>query len=246
MTYISTAMFNFHLLFIGIGIAYDRLRGCGLISVVVFSLCPHRAPCRLVDSLPPWMRAEVDVAHAVLRRRSKPSSVAPTPRSFRFSRRRDHIRLADDEDAADEHGAFALGVESPSDDDEADAAAAKTAPSRPSVDDDGLASPFIVPSAGADSDADSDTAPLASSPVVPMTFKETVYLGLFFCFIWFFANYTSNAGLQYTSVSSSTILSSTSGFFTLLIGAAFGVEKLTPVKLVSVVAWCARRARTWR
>ena len=44
-----------------------------------------------------------------------------------------------------------------------------------------------------------------------------------------------NASLGYTSVSSTTILSSMSGFFTLGIGACAGVEKFTPSKLASVV-----------
>lgn len=63
---------------------------------------------------------------------------------------------------------------------------------------------------------------------------ETVKLSLAFCFLWFFANYTTNASLAYTSVASSTILSSMSGLFTLGIGAIFKVEKLSIVKVISV------------
>lgn len=64
---------------------------------------------------------------------------------------------------------------------------------------------------------------------------ETVKLSLAFCFLWFFANYTTNASLAYTSVASSTILSSMSGLFTLGIGALFGVETLTLYKIISVI-----------
>lgn len=40
---------------------------------------------------------------------------------------------------------------------------------------------------------------------------RTMKLSLTFCFLWFLANYTNNASLAYTSVTSSTILSSMSG-----------------------------------
>ena len=42
---------------------------------------------------------------------------------------------------------------------------------------------------------------------------ETIRLSLTFCILWFCANYSTNASLAYTSVGSSTILSSTSGNF---------------------------------
>ncbi|CAO3593017.1 unnamed protein product [Absidia cylindrospora] len=63
---------------------------------------------------------------------------------------------------------------------------------------------------------------------------DTIKLSFAFCILWFFANYTTNASLAYTSVGSSTILASMSGLFTLGIGAMFNVEKITVVKLVSV------------
>lgn len=55
-----------------------------------------------------------------------------------------------------------------------------------------------------------------------------------FCFLWFIANWTVNASLDYTSVASATILSSMSGFFTLAIGRVFRVETLTLVKIGAV------------
>ncbi|CAO3651510.1 unnamed protein product [Mucor fragilis] len=77
-----------------------------------------------------------------------------------------------------------------------------------------------------------DTA--TATHVEKLTTTETVKLSLAFCFLWFFANYTTNASLAYTSVASSTILSSMSGLFTLGIGAIFKVEKLSVVKVISV------------
>ncbi|CEI90940.1 Putative Solute carrier family 35 member F5 [Rhizopus microsporus] len=44
---------------------------------------------------------------------------------------------------------------------------------------------------------------------------ETIRLALTFCLLWFMANYTTNASLAYTSVTSSTILSSMSEKFEL-------------------------------
>ncbi|GAA6027488.1 hypothetical protein JCM8097_007886 [Rhodosporidiobolus ruineniae] len=69
----------------------------------------------------------------------------------------------------------------------------------------------------------------------PLTVPETAQLALLFCGLWFCANWAMNAALGYTSVSSTTILSSMSGFFTLAAGACAGVESFTVGKLLSVV-----------
>ncbi|KAF8576560.1 hypothetical protein K439DRAFT_1418863 [Ramaria rubella] len=69
----------------------------------------------------------------------------------------------------------------------------------------------------------------------PLTTIETARLASTFCFFWFIANWSVNVSLDYTSVASSTILSSTSGFFTLAIGRLFAVETLTPIKVGAVV-----------
>jgi solute carrier family 35 protein F5 len=86
----------------------------------------------------------------------------------------------------------------------------------------------------------------------PLTTKETAKLASVFCLFWFVANWSVNASLKFTSVASSTILSSTSGrlfenqydkhpthignagFFTLLVGRVFNVETLTLAKLGAV------------
>ncbi|KAM5467478.1 hypothetical protein MauCBS54593_005448 [Microsporum audouinii] len=66
-------------------------------------------------------------------------------------------------------------------------------------------------------------------------FKDTAKLSLEFCIIWFVANYFAMACLQYTSVASTTVLTSTSGVWTLIFGAAIGVERFTVRKCIGVL-----------
>ncbi|EXJ94201.1 hypothetical protein A1O1_02594 [Capronia coronata CBS 617.96] len=63
----------------------------------------------------------------------------------------------------------------------------------------------------------------------------TARLSLAFCFLWFGANYFAMACLQHTTVASTTILTSTSSFWTLLIGAFTGTEKFTWRKFCGVL-----------
>lgn len=63
----------------------------------------------------------------------------------------------------------------------------------------------------------------------------TARLSLAFCFLWFGANYFAMACLQHTTVASTTILTSTSSFWTLLIGALTGTEKFTWRKFCGVL-----------
>lgn len=65
---------------------------------------------------------------------------------------------------------------------------------------------------------------------------ETAKLSFEFCFLWFAANYFMAACLEYTTVASSTILTSTSSIWTLLIGTVWGVEHFTVRKLLGVLA----------
>lgn len=76
-----------------------------------------------------------------------------------------------------------------------------------------------------------DTAPRSQ-----LTLPETARLSLEFCLLWFLANYFVAACLEYTTVASSTILTSTSSVFTLIFGAMFGIEKFTLRKLIAVIA----------
>jgi len=79
-------------------------------------------------------------------------------------------------------------------------------------------------------------SPLSSAALPPLTITETGKLSLEFCILWYLANYFVAACLEYTTVSSSTILTSTCSVFTLLFGALFGVERFTVRKLLAVLA----------
>ncbi|GLB36260.1 putative saccharomyces cerevisiae YDL133W [Lyophyllum shimeji] len=74
----------------------------------------------------------------------------------------------------------------------------------------------------------------ATRSLPPLSARETIDLAFVFCFLWFIANWSLNAALNYTSVASATILSSTSGLFTLAIGRLFLVETLTVAKILAV------------
>jgi len=75
-----------------------------------------------------------------------------------------------------------------------------------------------------------------NSNMAPLTFQETAMISFKFVFVWFTANYLSAGCLQYTTVASMTILTSTSSIFTLLFGSLTGVEKFTLRKLAAVLA----------
>ncbi|KAJ9376130.1 hypothetical protein DTO063F5_8973 [Paecilomyces variotii] len=66
--------------------------------------------------------------------------------------------------------------------------------------------------------------------------RATARLSFEFCLLWFMANYFAMACLQYTTVGSTTILTSTSGVWTLIFGAVIGVEKVTLRKFFGVFA----------
>ncbi|KAK8017502.1 hypothetical protein PG993_013828 [Apiospora rasikravindrae] len=80
---------------------------------------------------------------------------------------------------------------------------------------------------------------IANAPAPPedkLTFRQTARLSLEFCMIWFFSNYFASACLEYTSVGSVTILTSTSSVWTLVLCAIMKVESFTVRKLVGVLA----------
>ncbi|KAL7662375.1 EamA domain-containing protein [[Candida] zeylanoides] len=64
---------------------------------------------------------------------------------------------------------------------------------------------------------------------------ETIMLSLQFSVLWFSANLVTNASLSYTSVASQTILSSSSSFFTLIIGYVSSVEHINTNKVIGLV-----------
>ncbi len=69
-----------------------------------------------------------------------------------------------------------------------------------------------------------------------LSVQETAILSLEFSLLWFVANYFIAACLEYTSVASSTILTSTSSIWTLLFGAVLKVEGFSFKKLIGVLA----------
>lgn len=73
-------------------------------------------------------------------------------------------------------------------------------------------------------------------PEEKLSLRETAWLSLEFCMLWFLANYFASACLEYTSVGSVTILTSTSSVWTLVFCAVMKVEGFTYRKLMGVLA----------
>jgi solute carrier family 35 protein F5 len=103
-----------------------------------------------------------------------------------------------------------------------------------------------------DSHIDVQPSPTLSSPTSPTlesrlpgntskpseeqySVSETFRLSCMFSIIWFLSNYFQNASLSLTNVSSSTILSSTSGLFTLIFGVLARTEKFNYIKCAGVL-----------
>lgn len=82
--------------------------------------------------------------------------------------------------------------------------------------------------------SENDSLDMASTN--ELTLSQTARLSLPFALLWFVANYTVIACLQHTTVASSTILTSTSGIFTLLFGILYKIETFSPRKLLGVLA----------
>ncbi|XP_027939405.1 uncharacterized transporter C405.03c-like isoform X1 [Vigna unguiculata] len=77
--------------------------------------------------------------------------------------------------------------------------------------------------------------PNASKANKQLTTREIAIYGFYIAPIWFLTEYLSNAALARTSVASTTVLSSTSGLFTLFIGVFMGQETLNIAKIVAVL-----------
>jgi|UniRef100_A0A2N9FSN0 solute carrier family 35 protein F5 len=77
-----------------------------------------------------------------------------------------------------------------------------------------------------------------------LTAREIATYGFYIAPIWFITEYLSNAALARTSVASTTVLSSTSGLFTLFIGAYLGQDSLNVAKVVAVFVSMAGVAMT--
>ncbi|XP_057487075.1 uncharacterized vacuolar membrane protein YML018C-like isoform X3 [Actinidia eriantha] len=74
--------------------------------------------------------------------------------------------------------------------------------------------------------------------------KEMARLGFYIAPIWFITEYLTNAALARTSVASTMVLTSTTGLFTLFMGAFFGQDSISIVKVVSVIISMAGVAMT--
>jgi len=74
-----------------------------------------------------------------------------------------------------------------------------------------------------------------SSPDAKLTLWETSWLSLEFSILWVLANYFASACLEYTSVASSTILTSTSSIWTLIFCAVLKIESFSIRKLLAVL-----------
>ncbi|KAI9228822.1 MAG: hypothetical protein DHS80DRAFT_14978 [Piptocephalis tieghemiana] len=75
-----------------------------------------------------------------------------------------------------------------------------------------------------------DPGALASSQNNLLSGKQIVKPSLPFCILWFLGCWCFTASFAYIPVTSATVLISTSGSFTLLIGVIFGTEKFTLIK----------------
>lgn len=69
----------------------------------------------------------------------------------------------------------------------------------------------------------------------PITTRDIARYGFYIAPIWFVTEYLSNAALAYTSVASTTVLSATSGLFTLFFGVILGEDSLNMSKVVAVL-----------
>ncbi|KAL3650937.1 hypothetical protein CASFOL_007340 [Castilleja foliolosa] len=73
---------------------------------------------------------------------------------------------------------------------------------------------------------------------------EIITCSLYLAPIWFVTEYFSNSALAYTSVASTTVLTSTSGLFTLFFGSLIGHESVNTAKIAAVLVSMAGVAMT--
>ncbi|KAI5859476.1 hypothetical protein GGS23DRAFT_585580 [Durotheca rogersii] len=85
-------------------------------------------------------------------------------------------------------------------------------------------------------DEDSLDAADLPKPADKLTLLQTARFSLEFCMIWFLGNYFASACLEYTSVGSVTILTSTSSVWTLIFCAIMRIERFSVRKLLGVLA----------
>jgi solute carrier family 35, member F5 len=89
-------------------------------------------------------------------------------------------------------------------------------------------------------------ASTSQEPMAVWTEEDHLRAALYIAPVWFVANWTYNASLAYTSVSSSTVLSSTGSLFTFLFAIWAGDETFSRTALCGVVLGVAGSALTTR
>lgn len=72
------------------------------------------------------------------------------------------------------------------------------------------------------------------TPEPPKTLKQVLFIALQFCALWLIANFTYNYSISRTSVSSSTIISTTSSFWTLAFCHILKIERFSLKNLLAV------------
>lgn len=93
-------------------------------------------------------------------------------------------------------------------------------------------------------DSAPEPADSLASPMLRVWRSADLRAGLVVAPVWFLANLTYNMGLGLTSITSSTVISSSSSAFTLLLSAAWLGERLTPLKLAGVASCWTGNALT--
>ncbi|KAJ5952168.1 uncharacterized protein N7479_010581 [Penicillium vulpinum] len=89
---------------------------------------------------------------------------------------------------------------------------------------------------GSDEEGRQFSREIHDPPSGKLGLKATARLSIQFCILWFTANYFAMGCLQFTSVGSTTILTSTSGVWTMVFGALLRVEQFTLRKFMAVMA----------
>ncbi|KAK3325660.1 hypothetical protein B0H66DRAFT_133837 [Apodospora peruviana] len=108
-----------------------------------------------------------------------------------------------------------------------------TASSTEEADEDAVAGERLL---GVDDEGSLEAYDFPKKDEAKLSLRETAWISLEFCMLWFSANYFASACLEYTSVGSVTILTSTSSIWTLIFCALTKVEGFTVRKLIGVLA----------
>ncbi|GMG19371.1 unnamed protein product [Ambrosiozyma monospora] len=87
-----------------------------------------------------------------------------------------------------------------------------------------------------DEDSSYDDAIILNTPNIRLSSKQIFIVAMQAASLYFFSCCLSTSSLKFTSASNQTILATTSSVFTLIIGAFCKVEKITLLKVISIIA----------